>query len=129
MAALVIHPNTPGELREKLKKDLRRRHVTINEIRRTMDEGRVGVVYRKEVRGSSAERHAIRRTGRSAALARQGSRTPDRSDEESDQEADREGQEEGGQEGGEEGEAETLGGTDGSRTHVRQKSNQHRLRA
>ena len=51
MAALVIHPNTPGELREKLKKDLRRRHVTINEIRRTMDEGRVGVAYRKEVRG------------------------------------------------------------------------------
>ena len=51
MAALVIHPNTPDELREKLKKDLRRRHVTINEIRRTMDEGRVGVAYRKNVRG------------------------------------------------------------------------------
>ena len=47
MAALVIHPATPSELHEKLVKDLRRRHVAIGEIRRTMDDGRVGVEYRK----------------------------------------------------------------------------------
>ena len=51
MAALVIHPNTPGDLRERLVKDLRRRHVKIVEIRRVNKDGRVGVGYRKEVKG------------------------------------------------------------------------------
>ena len=48
MAALVIHPQTPGELRERLVKDLRRRHVKIVEIRRVVGDGRVGVEYRNE---------------------------------------------------------------------------------
>jgi hypothetical protein len=56
MAALVIHPNTPGELRERLVKDLRRRHVTLSEIRRTTDDGRVGVEYRKVVKGMGRRR-------------------------------------------------------------------------
>ena len=46
MAALVIHPAIPAEIRERLVKDLRRRHVDINEIRRTKDGGRIGVDYR-----------------------------------------------------------------------------------
>lgn len=46
MAALVIHPQTPGELRERLVKDLRRRHVKIVEIRRVVGDGGVGVEYR-----------------------------------------------------------------------------------
>lgn len=44
-AALVIHPQTPADLRERLVKDLRRRHVIIDNIRR-VDDGRVGVTYR-----------------------------------------------------------------------------------
>ena len=51
MAALVIHPQTPGELRERLVKDLRRRHVKIVEIRRVVGDGRVGVEYRNAGRG------------------------------------------------------------------------------
>jgi hypothetical protein len=56
MSALVIHPNTPTELRERVVKDLRRRHVTIGEIRRVASEGRVGVEYRKEVHGFKRRR-------------------------------------------------------------------------
>src|SRR5208282_5959853 len=51
MSALVIHPETPGELRVALVKNLRRRHVTISEIRRMVSDGRVGVEYRKAERG------------------------------------------------------------------------------
>ena len=51
MSALVIHPNTPTELRERVVKDLRRRHVKIQQIHRTTDDGRVGVTYRNVVKG------------------------------------------------------------------------------
>ena len=47
MSAIVIHPNTPDVIREKLVKDLRRRHVKISEICRVNEDGRVGVAYRK----------------------------------------------------------------------------------
>src|SRR5271156_2122703 len=57
MAALVIHPETPGELRVALVKNLRRRHVTISEIRRVVSDGRVGVEYRKAERGFKRRRY------------------------------------------------------------------------
>jgi hypothetical protein len=56
MAALVIHPQTPDGLRVELVKNLRRRHVTITEIRRVNEDGRVGVTYRKEMRGFKRRR-------------------------------------------------------------------------
>jgi hypothetical protein len=56
MAALVIHPQTPDGLRVELVKNLRRRHVTIAEIRRVNEDGRVGVTYRKEMRGFKRRR-------------------------------------------------------------------------
>ena len=43
MAAMFIHPNMPAEAREKLAKGLRRRHVNIDLIRRTMYNGRIEV--------------------------------------------------------------------------------------
>jgi hypothetical protein len=61
MSALVIHPNTPGELRERVVKDLRRRHVTISEIRRTTDDGRVGVAYRNRNAVKGLRRRRFRR--------------------------------------------------------------------
>src|SRR5208337_2613175 len=47
-AALVIHPQTPADLRERLTKDLRRRHVRCYGDHRENNErsGRVGVTYR-----------------------------------------------------------------------------------
>ena len=48
MAALAIHPHTPGELRERLVKDLRRRRVKIVEIRRVNEGGRVGVEFQQK---------------------------------------------------------------------------------
>jgi hypothetical protein len=57
MAALVIHSETPGELRVELVKNLRRRHVKIQEIRRTKDDGRVGVEYRIRRRRRFRRRH------------------------------------------------------------------------
>lgn len=57
MSALVIHPNTPDVIREKLVKDLRRRHVTISDIRRVNGDGGIGVEYRKDaVRGRRLRR-------------------------------------------------------------------------
>jgi hypothetical protein len=53
MAALVIHPATPPEMRERCEKELRRRHVNIAKIRRvSQDEynGHVGILYRDEGR-------------------------------------------------------------------------------
>jgi hypothetical protein len=45
-AALVIHPQTAAGLRETLTKDLRRRHVRIDQIHRENDRsGRIGVTY------------------------------------------------------------------------------------
>ena len=53
-AALVIHPQTPADLRERLVKDLRRRHVVIDNIRRVdQRDGRVGVTYRSPRDGSA----------------------------------------------------------------------------
>lgn len=48
MAALVIHPQTSADLRGKLTKDLRRRHVDIDKIHRVIERGgRIGVQYRE----------------------------------------------------------------------------------
>jgi len=44
-AALVTHPQTPTDLRERLVKDLRRRHVRIDQIHRESDRGRIGVTW------------------------------------------------------------------------------------
>jgi hypothetical protein len=47
MAAMVLHPAVPADLRENLVKSLRRRHVTISQIRRDKQlNGQVGVSYR-----------------------------------------------------------------------------------
>jgi hypothetical protein len=43
MAAIVIHPNTPEDVRETLSKGLRRRRVALHSIRRTIRYGQVGV--------------------------------------------------------------------------------------
>jgi len=45
MAATVIHSNTPESIREKLTKELRRRHVNIDSIRRTNIRGQIEVEY------------------------------------------------------------------------------------
>lgn len=48
MAALVIHPQTPADLRQRLTKDLRRRHVDIDKVHRVIERGgRIGVQYRE----------------------------------------------------------------------------------
>ena len=47
MAALVIHPNTPADLRATVVKDLRRRHVNIDNIHRVSGHGQIGVQYRE----------------------------------------------------------------------------------
>ena len=60
MAALVIHPQTPGELRERLVKDLRRRHVKIVEIRRVVGDGRVVVEYRNALKRHTRFRRRLR---------------------------------------------------------------------
>ena len=45
-AALIIHPATPADIREGMIKELRRRHVKIDVIRRTNStEGWIGVSY------------------------------------------------------------------------------------
>ena len=44
-AAIVIHPATPADIRERLIKDLRQRHVNVGSIRRTMDRARISVEY------------------------------------------------------------------------------------
>ena len=43
MAAMVIHPNVPDDIREKLTKSLRRRHVNIDAIRLVKEHGQVRV--------------------------------------------------------------------------------------
>ena len=44
-AAIVIHPATPIDVRERLVKDLRRRHVNVGSIRRTTNRARISVEY------------------------------------------------------------------------------------
>jgi hypothetical protein len=47
-AALVIHPQVPDDVREKLVKELKRRHIRLDEIRRVNEaDGRIGVVYER----------------------------------------------------------------------------------
>ena len=69
-AALLIHPATPAEVREKLGKDLRRRHVNTNEIHRVRNDGPVGVAY--EPSGSPRVRggRIIMRNGRRRYIRR-----------------------------------------------------------
>ncbi len=82
LAALVIHPATPADIREKLVKELRRRHVKIGEIHRTNRNGRAGVSYQAPVRtrGRLIYRHAhlrrrqLRRTNTLIALRAQAQR-------------------------------------------------------
>lgn len=50
MAALVIHPNTPDDLRASLVRDLRRRRVAVDKIHRVSGRGQIGVQYRDPVR-------------------------------------------------------------------------------
>jgi hypothetical protein len=57
-SALFIHPAITDELREKLGKSLRRRHVDLRLIRRTNSGGRVVVSYQTPIRG---RRHHRRR--------------------------------------------------------------------
>jgi hypothetical protein len=49
-AALVIHPSTPAEVRERLVKRLRQRRVNVQHVRRVNHGGRVGVSYDVPVR-------------------------------------------------------------------------------
>jgi len=68
-AALVIHPQTPPDLRDRLIKDLRRRHISIHTIHRTDGrDGQVGVVYQRSVNGMRVDRgrysHRYRRRRR-----------------------------------------------------------------
>jgi hypothetical protein len=57
-AALVIHPSTPAEVRERLVKRLRQRHVNVQHVRRVNHHGRVGVSYDTPVR--DGRRHRLR---------------------------------------------------------------------
>jgi hypothetical protein len=45
MASLMIHPNTSADSRERLFKNLRRRHVDIDTIRRQVIRGRLEITY------------------------------------------------------------------------------------
>lgn len=49
-AALLIHPNTPAEVRTALSKRLKQRHVNVLHVRRVNSSGRVGVSYDVPVR-------------------------------------------------------------------------------
>lgn len=44
-AALVIHPQTPPEERERLTRELRRRHVNVGAIHRVKEHGRITISY------------------------------------------------------------------------------------
>ena len=68
MAALVIHPITPADLRVKLTKDLRRRRVDIDKIHRVNGDGGVRVIYREPRRVNY--RRSRRRPGRTVASLR-----------------------------------------------------------
>lgn len=58
LAALLIHPQTPAEVREKIVKNLRRRRVHLAEIHRVKNRsGRVGVSVRRPLRKA---RHRFR---------------------------------------------------------------------
>ena len=54
-AALVIHPHVPVDVREKLVKELRQRHISIDAIRRVEHGGRIAVSYRPP--GERRRRH------------------------------------------------------------------------
>jgi len=63
MAATVIHSNTPESVREKLIKELRRRRVNIDSIRRTRIRGQIEVEYEMggKMVGPRLRRHHLRR--------------------------------------------------------------------
>ena len=60
MAALAIHPQTPDSLREKLVKDLRRRHVDIDKIHRVSAHGQIGVQFQEPRRVSYRRSRRLR---------------------------------------------------------------------
>ena len=45
-SAIVIHPSTPADVREQLTKKLRRRHIKVDAIHRSMDGDQIGVEYK-----------------------------------------------------------------------------------
>jgi hypothetical protein len=57
LAALVVHPSVPADAREAFVKQVRRRHIKIEDIRRVTEYGRVGVAYRKPERSIRTRRH------------------------------------------------------------------------
>ena len=58
-AAIAIHPNTPADVREKVVKELRRKHIKLVDIRLTNYGGLVGIVYKD--RGVHGRRASYRR--------------------------------------------------------------------
>jgi hypothetical protein len=59
-AALVIHPSVPADVREKLVKELRRRHVNVDKIHRVVRDDRVGVSWSDPIRGYRYHHHVRR---------------------------------------------------------------------
>lgn len=64
-AAIAIHPQTPPDLRDKLVKQLRRRHIKVDDIRVVKRSDRVGVAYGTGIRGMKV-RYGHRRHRRRA---------------------------------------------------------------
>jgi hypothetical protein len=64
-AALVVHPATPADARERLARQLRRRKIGVEDVRRVDREGRVGVQYDPPVRDGRWRAHYRRRLRRS----------------------------------------------------------------
>lgn len=46
MSALFVHPNVPADARDRIAKNLRRRHIKLEAVHRVVDSDRVGVSYR-----------------------------------------------------------------------------------
>ena len=72
LAALVIHPAVPADVREGLVKQLLRRHVNIDMIRRVKDGNRVAVSYCKPDGGKAMHVHRNRRNTVKGLRARAG---------------------------------------------------------
>jgi intein-encoded DNA endonuclease-like protein len=56
----VIHPSVPADVREKLVKELRRRHVNVDKIHRVVRDDRVGVSWSDPIRGYRYHHHVRR---------------------------------------------------------------------
>lgn len=60
-ASMVVHPQVPADVRERIIKELRLRHINVEEIRRVMSGGRIGISYSSADEARFSQQHYLRR--------------------------------------------------------------------